>query len=695
MNDSKMVGKTGSVVEGVGPLPLMKKSPFNGSPTKSVESLGSITFQAKINSGEGSFGAASLDKKNNSFLTGLKKSGWAPCDVDGSLAKSINGGANDIGGPMKIVDIDKSSSTIPMKKFFTKSFSTGNLGEAKAKGDPLPLPPPLKGMQVSSRANVGPGLLFMKKSTVSNKDAPLRESLTAEEAERVRIARLDDANAFVESLKRTASMPKSSVATVATKTVATNDDGGIASLSTTENYVPLTEGLTAEEAARVRSARLDDADAIVQTLKRNSLLPTSANKAVASPAIPSGSPMNLASDDDDTRETVMDFIESEIDREGAVSIYMNSSGGDLLAGPKRSVGTLNDDDGKMKGVAFGGLKSKGGSLYPPQLPLKGMQLSGPGSLKGLPVVKKSISTGIRFGVQKGEKIGTGVATENPTVGFQQPLNKDLEDDTPIEDIGTKSVSESPPDVMEYSSEGIEADAPSDDVVASNSKADNGVVADLFDRVGNEEAAFASPPPRTGTDEASSERRWSTEKQIGTGASFSPKAFIPPESRPRPKSLEIFDAFIDLESANNDGTYSYCVQDGRPQKQPMNLWSGESFYGTASSRVYGLGSIRPSKSGGLVENPQENKDRAINDDAASTTNKSDGNKRITVNDLNADRGKETPRKDTEEAVVLAKRKKKEETFLKKQASEKMRLEDEKCLSEEKVRVANSWLMQKKS
>jgi hypothetical protein len=38
------------------------------------------------------------------------------------------------------------------------------LGKMKAKGGPLPPPQPLKGMQVSSGANVGRGLPFMTKS---------------------------------------------------------------------------------------------------------------------------------------------------------------------------------------------------------------------------------------------------------------------------------------------------------------------------------------------------------------------------------------------------------------------------------------------------------------------------------------------------------------------------------------------------
>ncbi|KAL3763041.1 hypothetical protein ACHAW5_000438 [Stephanodiscus triporus] len=63
---------------------------------------------------------------------------------------------------------DNSSTTL--KKSFFESLSKGKLGGMKSKGGPLPLPPPLKGMQISSGTNAGTGLPFMKKSIISNKD---------------------------------------------------------------------------------------------------------------------------------------------------------------------------------------------------------------------------------------------------------------------------------------------------------------------------------------------------------------------------------------------------------------------------------------------------------------------------------------------------------------------------------------------
>ena len=67
-------------------------------------------------------------------------------------------------------DTSESGTSFPMKNSFTESFSKGNFGEIKAKSGSLPLPPPLKGMEVSSGANVGTGLPFMRKSIISDKD---------------------------------------------------------------------------------------------------------------------------------------------------------------------------------------------------------------------------------------------------------------------------------------------------------------------------------------------------------------------------------------------------------------------------------------------------------------------------------------------------------------------------------------------
>jgi hypothetical protein len=370
-----------------------------------------------------------------------------------------------------------------------------------------------------------------------------------------------------------------------------------------------------------------------------------------------------------------------------------NSGSGFLAGLKKAGGPINDANGPMKGIAFGGLKSTGGTLPPlPPLPLKGMQVSGPGVGKGLPV--NSITTENGFGMPKradidGDDSKKGGTTKFLREGFQKPLNVPLDVSASIEGIRT--------DESEYSRERDVAndsidigsnddsisDRPIDDVATNNDNADEGVVAGSLDGYGNKEAATALPLQRTGTDETYSVGKWSTDKQIGTGASFAPKAFTPPESRPRPISLEIVDAVIDLESANNDDMFSYSVQEDRNEpsrqpKQPTKLFSGESFYGTAASRVYGLGSIRPSKSGGSsLENPRESKDEA---------DKSDGKRRATADKTKAAGEVESIRDDLEESVVTAEEKKKEEALVKKRAGERRRIEDEMRLIKEKSRVA---------
>jgi hypothetical protein len=58
------------------------------------------------------------------------------------------------------------------KMSFSGLFSKGTLVKMKAKGGLLPLPHPLKGMQVSSGANVGTGFPFVKKLIILNKDGP-------------------------------------------------------------------------------------------------------------------------------------------------------------------------------------------------------------------------------------------------------------------------------------------------------------------------------------------------------------------------------------------------------------------------------------------------------------------------------------------------------------------------------------------
>jgi hypothetical protein len=92
------------------------------------------------------------------------------------------------------------------------------------------------------------------------------------------------------------------------------------------------------------------------------------------------------------------------------------------------------------------------------------------------------------------------------------------------------------------------------------------------------------------------------KEIGTGAPFEPKAFSPPKTRADPIDPSIIDvAFESSPEEEYDMMFEKQVRESkmRPPNQPnrpMNLWGGESFKGTVSSRSYGVGPInRPSGS----------------------------------------------------------------------------------------------------
>ena len=99
----------------------------------------------------------------------------------------------------------------------------------------------------------------------------------------------------------------------------------------------------------------------------------------------------------------------------------------------------------------------------------------------------------------------------------------------------------------------------------------------------------------------------SDKMIGRGASFdSTVSFTPPQVRYEPVFVDVeIDVIDDPNSSDDDGIDNYYLQKDRKElgkqiTQP-NLWSGESFYGTSSSRVYG---IRSTKSGGSSQNSRD-------------------------------------------------------------------------------------------
>jgi len=200
-------GNSGTGVVGKRILPFGKKSPsLEASPTKGIESFSGSgggsggDFMAKNNiSGglptplKGKESALSMDTTSiitnggGNFLASLKKS--TSVAGDGTKDKAsllpprgvLGKGFSLSTETLKVRDISNgetptktsffeslsngnvgamkaksdSGSTNPTKKSFLESFSKGKLGKMMTKGGPLPLPPPLKGMQVSSTAKLG------------------------------------------------------------------------------------------------------------------------------------------------------------------------------------------------------------------------------------------------------------------------------------------------------------------------------------------------------------------------------------------------------------------------------------------------------------------------------------------------------------------------------------------------------------
>jgi hypothetical protein len=100
---------------------------------------------------------------------------------------------------------------------------------------------------------------------------------------------------------------------------------------------------------------------------------------------------------------------------------------------------------------------------------------------------------------------------------------------------------------------------------------------------DEDSIFASSGPRV-------------KKEVGTGLPFEPKAFSPPRTRSEPKDPNVIDVSFESSTEEEDLLIESKVQSpkNRPPSQsvPINLWGGESFKGTVSSRSYGLGYNRP-------------------------------------------------------------------------------------------------------
>eukprot|EP00804_Cyclotella_cryptica_P017457 CCRYP_017389-RB/>CCRYP_017389-RB protein AED:0.07 eAED:0.07 QI:1263/0.75/0.6/1/0.5/0.4/5/0/848 len=124
------------------------------------------------------------------------------------------------------------------------------------------------------------------------------------------------------------------------------------------------------------------------------------------------------------------------------------------------------------------------------------------------------------------------------------------------------------------------------------------------------------------------------KEIGTGAPYEPKAFSPPRTMSDRRNPGIIDIVSESTSDEEDCLFEFdntAMGSANKEKKmrppiqpsrPLNLWSGESFKGTVSSRSYGLGFNRPLASPDSklsdVEPTQTSRYKQERDEAGNTT-----------------------------------------------------------------------------
>ncbi|KAL7537461.1 hypothetical protein ACHAXR_011298 [Thalassiosira sp. AJA248-18] len=326
------------------------------------------------------------------------------------------------------------------------------------------------------------------------------------------------------------------------------------------------------------------------------------------------------------------------------------------------VASPSKDSGSLPSTPFPKTPLKGEGFAGPKSPMMGGPKIGLGSMgkgmKTMPIMTKSPVGGTSppLNVLKGKQTGGFSANT------EMPPTK-------------KSVALNSPDVDETASFGIDANTNIVEKATMNEGVYEGEVDDAVieqtDIVIDDEATTVPNSERMDTSDSSSAGQWTPPKRIGTGASFAPKAFTPPGARSRSQSPESVDVEIEVKEGRKG--------QARP---PASLWSGESFYGTASSRVYGLGPTRPS-SGVLVD-----KDKGIKGDPtiedkkreAADNDKGDGNTG----------SKQTQHSEFEKEEKIAEQQQQEGATIEKKAGEKRSwIEEqnlEKRLAEEKAKVS---------
>ncbi len=260
-------------------------------------------------------------------------------------------------------------------------------------------------------------------------------------------------------------------------------------------------------------------------------------------------------------------------------------------------------------------KSFGDGATPPTI--KKAFPSAPLKMKG-PMSKASAEDEVSADVSKGLPLNGGMSMGEEQAGLpgkgmqfmkktSLPKQKDLGAST------LKSALPSPPSARkELNSSSM---APSDVVGAED---DSNIL---------EEEDFTED--FSASDESSTSWTSTPDKELGKGAAFLPK-FSPPPMRAEPKDPNDFSWLESAEAGDTDPSSSRDESDSiddaqikeprRPSqsKEPVKLWGGESFLGTSSSRVYGLGSIQPSKSVGFKGN-EGSKAKPSGDSVANKNN----------------------------------------------------------------------------
>jgi hypothetical protein len=625
---------------GGGTLPFMKKSPFTASPSKGIKGtsfgekgIGDFPKQLKGNVGS-PIGKGFIPPPLKSPINGdaprsTMKDSTAPFQkgplkgVVFGAAKSSDmlGPSQTLGGAGGLKD-QSDTAGVPLKD--ANGLSKGMVGgQLKSKSTPFPASPQaLKGTQTPSGSSIDQEFSFNKQSfdpdeasfTPPDEISDLSNPSPLPQIGQINKQVLDGtaqsggvgggALPFMKKSPFTASPSKGIKGTFSSSPIG-------------KGFIPLKSPISGD-APRLEELNASSDNAMKDT---TTTLPTS----VISPL--KGSDFGAGKSSDIL---------------GPLSKGLEPQGKGVVAGMKAKTGIksfpMPTASGMKQGPVFPDLKSKSASFPTPPQTLKGKQSdakpkisqidkrivgTGKSGVVGggtLPFMKKSPFTSSpskSVEISSFNSTGRGIVPTQLKVSSPSPLMSPIIDNAPRDDdlstddttassstiqapltgiefgnikvsdeIGENSFESSKEDTQENTI--IEANAVDSDLIEQDR--DEGMDGDVIEAVVEDfedDRNIIAPISFSRASEVSSvDARIPPPKVMGTGRSFTPKAFTPPKARPMPKTLDIVDGFIDLDSWKDEG--NPVTESGRQAKQPKNIWTGESFYGTASSRVYGLG-----------------------------------------------------------------------------------------------------------